>query len=230
MKTKQSFQFLSILCLMSIAIFSCNTEEITDSFDSENQNINFQSKALEKEASNKLNTLFYTDSIVSKEFANSRRANPSNNQMMDNNLMLCGDINNLGDVSIVTSWDIFNTGPGYIDYELEQLFRLDCEFSASCIRFGTPPTETVFGEVFFQETGSFNPMTGGFDIYEYLNGTISTEKANELKDHFACAIKEYREENLPNSFIKNIDFFGDASICTGCNGRFLRATFILDRH
>lgn len=149
-----------------------------------------------------------------------------------NNLAICDLTNYINPVSTITSWNIGNNGPGYIDYELERNFLTSCEFSYLCIRPCGPAVEETFGEVYFTESPFFNDETYQYE-YQYLsNEGITIEEADVLKDHFACKINEYQLENNPGWIVSEVNFFGDNLLCntTGTSNRYIRATFKLTRH
>ena len=149
-----------------------------------------------------------------------------------NNLVTCDFTNYINPVSTVTSWNIGNNGPGYIDYELERNFLTSCEFSYLCTRPCGPAVEETFGEVHFIESPFFNIETFQFE-YQYLsNEGITLEEADVLKDHFACKINAYQLENNPGWIISEVNFTGDSLLCNtfGISSRYIRATFKHTRH
>ncbi|WP_299768588.1 hypothetical protein [uncultured Dokdonia sp.] len=217
-------QFLKLKWIIAIAVIlvsiSCQTEDenIFNSTDVSNlgatEKVHFQ--------------------ITTKPNSNTtRRSGCTPSFEGSNNLTTCTFINYIAPITTTTIWTIGDNGPGYIDYELEQNFLSSCEFSYTCIRPCGPPIEDAFGEVFFIESPAFNFDTFEYDYYEYLSSDgITPEKANELKDHFACKIREYQQTNHPSWIVSDVNFFGDALLCntSGISNRYLKATFKLTKH
>ncbi|WP_299679452.1 hypothetical protein [uncultured Dokdonia sp.] len=218
---KQLLNLKWIIAVTAILVsISCQTEDedIFTSSDILNHNTT-------KEASSQITTKPNSDIT--------RR--PGCNPSFDgaNNLTTCDFINYITPIATTTIWTIGDNGPGYIDYELEQNFLPSCEFSYTCIRPCGPPVENTFGEVFFIESPAFNLDTFEYDYYEYLSSdAITPEKANELKDHFACKIREYQQTNYPDWIVSEVNFFGDALLCNtfGISNRYLKASFKLTKH
>ncbi len=108
-----------------------------------------------------------------------------------------------------------------------------CLRFATChIRFPGPPTsiQQVEFSVYDQGVEVFDPINGFVTEYLLKSGSngISAATAEDLKEHFACVIKEYQNSNFTGytSYVNNVSFSGDALLCTCPSGssRYLKAT------
>lgn len=219
----KKMRLLFSLTLLSLSFFSCEKESDQDLLEisiAHNEELkNFKESGV--------NGVYYSDFLTSN-YTTRRRCDSG--LPGANNLQLCGEGNLVANVTTTTAWYILDNGPGYIDYELERLFNESCYFSYLCIRPKGPVIQEAYGEVHFEEAGSFNFETSEYDLYHYLNSSIDPAKANELKEHFICKIREYRDANLPNAVISEVNFSGDALLCNGSTTKFLKASFKLSLH
>ena len=147
------------------------------------------------------------------------------------NMADCYDKNcqsDLGTISNETSFFINdNTTPGYVDYELEEVFQC-----SNC--FDNCQTKIMFNN---QEFVTFILKDNGVYLdeleFEYLSNTISAEKFEEIKIHFSCIIEEYKQNTISgitNSqvYVEDINFICDALLCNdqpwdGCSFRSIVA-------
>lgn len=150
-----------------------------------------------------------------------------------NNLDLCSTNFYMPAITTTSQWNIGDNGSNYIDYKLEENFAYHCSFSYTCLRPCGPVVETVYGEVNFNESPSFNPDTFEQDLFSYLPyQDITPEKATELQQDLACKIRDYQLANYPTFFVSEVDIIGDALLCntSGVSSHYLRAQFKLTRH
>lgn len=215
-----------LFAMVVIALTSCSKESELENTISPEHNIVFN-------VSDQTENMFYSETVdypnFSQNYPETQRCGSSTAGY--NNLDLCGSTYGVGSIVGSTYWNILDNGPGSIDHELEQLFNYSFEFSYTYIRPNGPPTQIVYGEVEFHESPSFNMETFEYDIYNYTDSnSISNTRANELVEHFACAIDAYRDANLPNALISQVNFFGDVLLCTGSNSRYIKASFRLAIH
>jgi len=220
------FTKITLALTLGVMLVSCTTDQEQLQQDSADANATLN---VEEAVEN----VFYTETVRYETHANllpvQERCGSSTPGY--NNLDLCNGLYNVGMIQNSTYWNILDNGPGSIDYELEQLFMFSCDFSYTCIRPNGPPTTEVYGEVWFVESPSFNIDTFEYDIYYYTDSnSITTAKANELKQHFACAIDAYRDTNLPNAIISQVNFFGDVLLCNGSSDRYIKANFKMSLH
>ncbi|MEM8906801.1 MAG: hypothetical protein AAGD05_03050 [Bacteroidota bacterium] len=138
-------------------------------------------------------------------------------------------LSSLGDITTTSAWTVgHSTQPAYVDYLLDQAYQCSWAFSSCTIRPAGPP-QLATAEFWLVDEGylQFDPILGSVTVYDYLSNAISPSTAEELKDHFACAIKNYQTLYYPtNSYVANVDFFGDATLCTCPSGsaRYLKAS------
>lgn len=158
------------------------------------------------------------------------------------NLITCG--NNISHLSSLqpinntsTWWPLAgnNSSVTYLHDELYQAFHCSPYFSTCTIRLSGPPVSIE--EVEFQVVDNgyidFDPVLGDVTVYDYLSYNVSTSKAEELKEHFACTIKNYQNSVYPNNtYIHKVEFNGDALLCTCPSGqsRFLTAKVTFYRY
>lgn len=138
-------------------------------------------------------------------------------------------VSSLPAITNTSAWSVGNfTTAGYIDYELDQAFKCSPYFSMCAIRPGGPLVHTHVVEFLLGDNGylGFDPVLGLVPMYNFLSSSIDAPTAEVLKQHFACEIKAYKDAHCPNYFINNVDFSGDALLCTCPSGQthYLRAT------
>jgi len=147
-------------------------------------------------------------------------------------LNLCGNhLSTLGTITNSSGWGVGSAGvPGYIDYELDEAFRCAYDFATCHIRFPGPPLSIEQVEFTLIDEGVevFDPVNGFVTEYLLADSGISAATAEQLKEHFACVIKEYQNSNFSGytSYINNVSFHGDILLCTcpSGNSRYLKAT------
>lgn len=211
---------------LGVMLVACTADQ--DSLQQDNTNLN-ASANLVADTEN----AFYTETVSYETYANplpaAERCGSSTPGF--NNLGSCKKLYNVGYIQAPTYWNILDNGPGSIDYELEQLFNNSCDFTYMCIRPNGPPTTIEYGEVWFQESPSFNFDTFEYDTYFYTDSNNITQvRSNELRQHFACAIDSYRNANLPGAIISQVNFFGDVLLCSGSSDRYIKASFRMAIH
>lgn len=149
-----------------------------------------------------------------------------------NSLNTCSGsfLNSVDDITVTSAWTVGDsTTDDYIDFVLEDAFSCSFYFSSCYFRLAKPTSiETV--EFIVADNGylDFDPFLGDVVTYDYLSDNISPAIAEELKLHFACEIIDYQSTyyGLNQSVVTNVDFNGDALLCTCPSGqsRFVRAT------
>lgn len=201
--------FLSLAVIGSLMTLSCEKEQITPN----------------------------TNSSVNQEFTAKKGTIPvvnSTSPAVISNLNLCGNyLSTLGAITNSSGWNIGSSSvPGYIDYELTEAFRCAYDFATCHIRFPGPPTSIHQVEFSVFDPGQEVVVPGvGFETqYVLASGSngISAATAEQLKEHFACVIKEYQNASFAGStsYVNNVTFHGDALLCTCPSGssRYLTAT------
>ena len=148
------------------------------------------------------------------------------------NMADCYDKNCQSDLGTISSETLYftndNTTPGYVDYELEEVFQC-----SNC--FDNCQTKIIFNN---EDIVNFILKDNGVYLdeleFEYLSNTISVEKFEEIKIHFSCIIEEYKQNNISaitNSqvYVEDINFICDELLCNvnpwdGCSFRSIVAS------
>ncbi|OBX23656.1 MULTISPECIES: hypothetical protein [Bizionia] len=229
-----------LLVLFTISLFSCQEESLTTSEAIEPiktlnklENSNYDNFINEGETGQLFSEFITVNNISSKiKMDYSQRCNQIN--FGSNNLNTCSTVYNLNPLNFDTLWNTNNNGIGYIDYELENFFNMHCDYSYTCIHPTYPVIQTMSGEIEFHEspTWIYDPELEDLVlVYYYLSDTgIPAINANELADFLACKMEEYRDANLPDAVITDVNLYGDALLCSGYTVRHLKASFTLNLH
>jgi hypothetical protein len=162
-------------------------------------------------------------------------ANPGTVESNVNYLNSCTGrfLNTVENIVDTSDWAVGDE-TGNIDFVLEDAFSCSSEFSICMIRLNGSPTNIYNVDFVLYDNGYYTiGPDGDAYVYDYLSNSISPSTAEELKQHFACEIKDYQNTYYAglNSFISNVDFYEDSTLCTCPSGdsRILAAsvTFLI---
>lgn len=179
-----------------------------------------------------------TDLSAKEENVQERRIAPPTFEEDDaDDITTCGNnISYLSSLQAITSvssvWSPFpgsNPNINYLDDVLEQAFHCSPYFSTCTIRPAHPPINV--DEVDFDYGDGGYVIYGPYDDeegYHYLSEEgVSIDKVEELKQHFACTIKNYQNSHYSNNtYVHKVEFSGYSTLCTCSSGNrhYLRAT------
>ena len=146
-----------------------------------------------------------------------------------NNISYLSSLNPISGTSIWWPLPGSNPSVNYLHDELDEAFHCSPYFSTCTIRPSHPPVSVDVVEFQLADNGrvEYDILLGEVIIYDDLPSNVSISKGEELKEHFACTIKDYQNNNYSTStYIHKVEFRGDALLCTCPSGKshFLTAT------